>query len=337
MKKIGLILSLLIILAVSSGCAAVLEKYNAPVDETSTDLVLVTVEPGSSTTGIANTLLDLGLIQNVNAFKAKAKLMEVDGQMQAGDYQLSKAMSTEEIINKLVDGDVYIDTVKFTIPEGYEIRQIADRLEEMGLIDRATFYDILENYPFDYRFLEGVDRQYDLEGYLFPDTYEIARKDVSELNIITMMLDRFDEIFDDSDYDRAEEIGMSVNQVITLASIIEREGKLQEEFPIISSVFHNRVDISMSLQSCATVQYVLQERKENLTNDDIAIDSPFNTYLYAGLPPAPIASPGEVAIEAALYPADTDYLYFVLKETNDGSHYFNSTLEGHNRDKAKRN
>jgi len=331
MKRIAVLALLVLVFVITTGCATVLEKYNSAVDPNSTETILVTVPSGATTTSIANLLIDNGLIQNANAFKAKSKQLDVDGQMKAGDYNLSKALTTEEIITMLVDGDVYIETTTFTIPEGYEVRQIVDTLESEGLINRAKFLDALQNAPFNYSFLEGIDRSYLLEGYLFPDTYTV-KAGADEVTIIKMMLDRFDTIFNDDYYARAEELGMTVDEVITLASIIEREARVDEEFPIVSSVFHNRIDIDMMLQSCATVQFILKERKDVLLFSDIAIESPYNTYLVPGLTPSPIASPGELAIKSALYPAETNYLYFVTTEKNDGSHYFNETLEGHNRD-----
>ena len=336
MKKSVLLAMMLLLVFVMTGCAQVLEKYNEPVDALSTEAVLFTVPSGATTTSIANALFDGGLIQNVNAFKLNVKQMEVDGKMKAGDYKLSKSMASSEIIQKLVDGDTYVETVTFTIPEGYEVRQIVDKLEAEGLINRDAFLEALQTAPFEYRFLEGIDRSKLLEGYLFPDTYTI-KTGASEVAIIDMMLKRFDQVFTDAYYQRAEALGLTVDEVVRLASIIEREARVKEEFARVSSVFHNRLEIGMLLQSCATVQFILQERKEVLLFEDIAIDDPYNTYIYAGLPPSPIASPGELAISSALYPEDTQYLYFVTSEKNDGSHYFNETLEGHNRDAKKGN
>lgn len=333
MKKFYII-ALLAMVLLLPGCATILEKYNEPVNPENTDEILVAVPKGASTTSIANLLLENELIQNVNAFKTKAKTLELDGKMKAGDYMLSQAMSSEVIIKKIASGEVYEDNVKFTIPEGFETRQIIDKLVEEGLVDRDALIQVLENEPFDYPFLENVDRSYRLEGYLFPDTY-IVKRGSSEKEIVSKMLNRFNEIFKQDYYNRAKEMNLSVDEVVTLASIIERETKLADERPIVSSVFHNRIDQKMMLQSCATIQYVLKERKDRLTYDDLEIVSPFNTYQHAGLTPAPIASPGEQAIIAALYPADTNYLYFVTTEKHDGSHYFNETLAGHNRDKEK--
>lgn len=333
MKKFYLI-ALLVMVLLLPGCATILEKYNEPVNPDNTEEVLVTIPKGASTTSIGNLLLENELIQNVNAFKAKAKTLELDGKMKAGDYMLSQSMSSEMIIQKLANGEIYEDNVKFTIPEGYETRQIIDKLVEEGIVDREAFINVLENQTFEYAFLEGVDRQYRLEGYLFPDTY-IVKRGATEKEIVEKMLNRFNDVFKPEYYDRAKELGMTVDEVVTLASIIERETKLAEERPIVSSVFHNRIDQKMMLQSCATIQYVLKERKDRLTFDDLEVVSPFNTYKHTGLTPAPIASPGEPSIIAALYPEQTKYLYFVTTERNDGSHYFNETLAGHNRDKEK--
>lgn len=336
MKKILLAMWITLVLFFSMGCSAVLEQYYSPVNADDSTEVLFEVPAGASTTGIASRLEEANLIQNANAFKLKARDLGVDGKMKAGTYKLSPSMDVEAIINKLVSGAVFIETVKFTIPEGFEVRQIVDKLSSEGLIDSEVFLKALENHPFEYPFLENIDRSHRLEGFLFPDTYEVA-VGASEVFIIDLMLKRFDSVFKDAYYERAEALGMSVNEVVTLASIIEREAQVDAEFELVSSVFHNRIQTGMLLQSCATVQYVLKERKDRLTFADLEVQSPFNTYMFGGLTPGPIASPGARAIEAALYPADTKYLFFVTTEKNDGTHYFNETLAGHNKDAKKGN
>lgn len=327
MKK--LFLPLLILMLTLSGCS--MDGMREAVDPDNTDEILVTVPSGATTTSIGEILIDYDLIQSKTVFKMAAKELEADGKMKAGDYLLSQSMTTDEIIEKLVFGDVEINTFSFTIPEGFELRQIVDRLEAEGLIDRATFEDELANGVFDYAFLEGASS---LEGYLFPDTYEM-RTGATEHQIIDRMLQRFDEIFTDEYEARRQALNMSMNDLITLASIVEREAQAKEEFPVVSSVFHNRIEQGMLLQSCATVQYILGERKERLTYDDIAIENPFNTYINAGLPPAPIASPGKLAIESALYPDETEYLYFVVKKDGNGTHVFSKTLDEHNKAKEE--
>ncbi|KXG76767.1 endolytic transglycosylase MltG [Thermotalea metallivorans] len=302
-----------------------------PVNVQESKTILVEIPKGASTIKIAQILKEKGLIKNNLSFRMLSKLSKVEGKMQAGIYQLKNSMDAREIIKVLTSGDVVKDTVKFTIPEGFELRQIVDRLEGMGLIDRKRFIELVQHGEFHYKFLEGVPQgENRLEGFLFPDTYEIS-KNAFEEEIIKKMLERFDAVFKEEYYQRAKQLNMSVHEVVTLASIIEREAKLDKERPLVSSVFHNRLKKGMLLQSCATVQYVLGERKENLSLKDIDIDSPYNTYKNIGLPPAPIASPGKASIEAALYPAQTDYYYFVAK--TNGEHAFSKTYEEHLRAK----
>lgn len=327
MKKICLLLCLVLMVTLT-GCN--LDEMRSPVDSENTEIVTITVPRGATTTSIAALLMESSLIQSEMVFKMAAKELEADGKMQAGDYELSQSMSTDDIIEKLVAGDVVINTVSFTIPEGYELKDITERLVAEGLVDQEKFEQaLLEEY--DYRFLDGQDS---LEGFLFPDTYEM-RVGASEKEIVDRMLLRFDEIFVDEYYTRLEELGLTMNQAITLASIVEREAAAKEEFPIVAGVFHNRIEDGMLLQSCATVQYILGERKERLTYDDIAIESPFNTYINAGLPPAPIASPGKLAIESTLYPESHNYYYFVVKKGGNGTHVFSETLAGHNKAKEE--
>lgn len=331
MKKITILIFLLVLpVLVFTACS--FEKMKEAVDPTSTEEIIITIPSGATTTSIGSILMENNLIKSEMIFKLTSKELEADGNMKAGDFKLSKSMNMIEIINKLVSGDVYLNTFTFTIPEGFEIRQIIDRLEAEGFINREVFMDELQNGVFSYKFIDMLDNRDELEGYLFPDTYEM-KVGSTEYDIINKMLSRFDQIFKDEYYQRLEELGLSMNELITLASIIEREAQAKEEFPLVSSVFHNRIQKGMLLQSCATVQYVLGERKERLTYADIEIDSPFNTYMNAGLPPAPIASPGLLAIESALYPEETDYLFFVVKKDGNGTHVFSRTLDEHNKAK----
>ena len=195
--------------------------------------------------------------------------------------------------------------------------------------------NVLKTGEFSYKFLDYVEREHYLEGFLFPDTY-IVRPNASAYDVIDKMLNKFNLIFKEKYYTQMDLLNMNLNEIISLAAIIEREAKLDSERVVISSVFHNRLDINMKLQSCATIQYILGERKEFLTYDDLEIESDYNTYKYSGLTPSPIASPGEKSIIAALYPEETDYLFFVTTENNDGSHYFSKTYDEHNINKNKK-
>jgi len=308
-----------------------MDRASEPVEPGSEEFISVTIPSGAGTGRIAEILMENGLISNTTVFKLKSKSKDYDGKYQAGHYSISPGMTMDEIMELLLSGKA--DTVRFTIPEGYDIKRVAEKLSAEGLIDVDEFMNEVENGVFDYDFLAdapaGPER---LEGFLFPDTYEIFAT-ADEHDIIDKMLYQFSKVFTEEYEDRAKELGMSVRELITLASIIEREAQISEDRPVIASVFYNRLEIGMPLQSCATVQYILGEQKPVLSIEDTRIESPYNTYLIKGLPPGPIASPGADSIRAALYPAETKYLFFLAK--GDGSHAFSETYEQFLRDKAK--
>ncbi|HNT02653.1 MAG TPA: endolytic transglycosylase MltG [Bacillota bacterium] len=291
------------------------------------DFKEIVIPKGSTIRYISKILKEEDLIKDSLIFELYCKINEKADKIKAGRYSISSSMKVSEIVDVLVSGKALIDTVKFTIPEGYNLAQIAERISSLGVVSPESIQAALKAEGYEYEFIEQIpDRENKLEGYLFPDTYEIYRDTTAEA-IIKKLLGRFDDIFTEKFRSRAEELNMSIDQVVTLASIIEREAKLDSERKTISGVFHNRLKKKMLLQSCATVQYLLKEPKEELLYEDLEIDSPYNTYKYAGLPPGPIASPGLAAIEAALYPENTDFLYFFALE--DGSHVFTKTYNEH--------
>ncbi len=295
--------------------------------EKNKEVIRVELPFGSSVESIAKQLEYKGVIKNSFIFRLYSKLQGLNGNYKAGIYYLDSGLDVKEIGEILQHGKGFVEILRFTIPEGFEVRMIVDRLVELGLGEKDRYEEIINNHPYDYYFLkETPENAIPLEGYLFPDTYEVY-KETKEEDILKRMLDRFDHVFIEEYKNRAQELNMSVNEVITLASIIEREAKADNERKIVSSVFHNRLKTRMLLGSCATVQYVLMERKDVLLNKDLEIDSPYNTYKHLGLPPGPIASPGKKSIEAALYPDDTEYLYFVAEK--DGTHYFSKTFAEH--------
>lgn len=321
--------SIFVLVIVIAAALMVFNYYNSNLQaaDDNTAQKEIIIAKGSSIKNIAAQLENQGIIRNANVFALYSKLSDKASKIKAGKYMLSSSMTVEEIVNKLASGKAETNAVRFTIPEGFELRQIVDRLEAEGLVDKAEFYEALNKSEFNYEFLKGMPkRENNLEGYLFPDTYEVF-KNATEKEIINKMLGRFDQVFTEEYRQRAKELNMTLDQVVTLASIIEREAKLDKERKTISAVFHNRLKKNIKLQSCATVQYLLKEQKENLTYKDLEIDSPYNTYIYAGLPKGPIASPGAKSIEAALYPEKVDYLYFVANK--DGSHVFTKTYQEH--------
>jgi UPF0755 protein len=246
-------------------------------------------------------------------------------------------MTNDEIINILGTQGEQKATIKFTIPEGFSVQQIGQRLEDEGIVTKDEFYDAVNNVTYDYRFFSEIptDREYRLQGYLFPDTYEIY-EDATATDIVSRMLSRFDSIITAEAYDQAEELGYTLDEIIILASLIEKEAKMESERPTIAGVMYNRLDIGMPLQIDATVQYILSQgmyQAIRLTYADLEVDSPYNTYKYKGIPVGPISNPGNKAIEAALNPESHDYFYYLLTNPETGEHVFNRTLEEHNRDK----
>lgn len=289
---------------------------------------VIEIPEGAGSSSIANILRNRGIIQYAFAFKLYTR-MTGEPAYQKGRHTLNPTMSYAQLCEKLSGAPDQEDagTKRVAIPEGYELRQIVDLLVEKGLGTHEEFMDEIENGSFDFDFIKKIPRKENrLEGYLYPDTYLFSVED-SPHDIIQKMLNAFQENVVPA-YE-AVRTPYSLDQVIIFASVVEREAANDEERPIVASVFYNRIDRGMKLESCATVQYILKERKEILSNEDIAIDSNYNTYKYKGLPVGPIASPGLKSVEAVLEPADTDYLYFVA--TADGSqNLFSETFEEHN-------
>ena len=285
----------------------------------------IVITEGEGVSKATADMQDLGIIKHPMFFKLYARLGGYAGNIQPGSLTIENGMSYKDILKLMITPNRSAITV--VIPEGYEVKQIAERLCEAGLVDSDRFYDALNNDTYDYRFLEGLpQRENRLEGYLFPATYEIT-EGMSEHDIIDLMLQAFNNQFKDEYYNRAAEMGMSVDQIITMASIIERETDTEAERAKVAGVFYNRLNTGMKFQSCATVQYILGERKPVLSIADTQIDSPYNTYIYAGFPPGPISNPGIACIEAALYPEETDAYYFV--QGANGQHVFSTTYEEH--------
>jgi len=255
-------------------------------------------------------------------FLVWARLMGYSKKIKAGEYRLGPSMSPLRILDILTKGAIITHSV--TIPEGFTRVQIAALLSDKALVNKEEFLsltadpEVLGEY--------GVTGP-NLEGYLYPDTYQFGRG-LSAKSIIGVMVRRFREITAPFRA-RAEEMGMTMAKVVTLASIVEKETGLEEERPLIASVFLNRMKAGMRLESDPTVIYGIEDFGGNLTRKDLATRTSYNTYVIRGLPPGPIANPGREAIKAVLYPAETDYLYFVSK--NDGSHYFSKILSEHNR------
>jgi UPF0755 protein len=280
------------------------------------------VRDGSTLNEVTSELESKRIITGKRLFLLWARLMGYSRSIKAGEYRLSSGMPPLKILETLSKGIVITHPV--TIPEGFTIRQIGELLEEKGLVNKDEFLSITGDPDIAKRY--GICG-HSLEGYLYPDTYQFGRG-LSAMSIVDVMVKHFWEVVAPL-RQKVEQSGMTIEEVITLASIVEKETGRAEERPVIASVFKNRLKKRMRLKSDPTVIYGLNDFDGNLKKEHLVQRTPYNTYVIRGLPPGPIANPGKESIEAVLFPAKTDYLYFVSK--NDGSHYFSKTLTDHNK------
>ena len=293
------------------------------------------IKQGEGLKVIAENLKEQGLIKNKIAFILKAKDMGVASSLRYGTFVLNEGAGIETLINQLTSGGAQKATKSFTIPEGYSIEKIAVKLEEDGICSAEEFLAAVEQ-DYDYDFLESIpeneDIKYRLQGFLYPDTYSIY-EDATAEDIVRMMLEQFGKKFNDEMRAKVAALGKSIFEVVTEASIVEREAQLAEERPIIAGVLMNRLEIDMPLQMCPTVLYPLTDGMydvSTVTYADTEIDSPYNTYQNPGLPVGPICNPGIACLEAVLDPAEHEYLFYHTDETkNDGSHIFTKTYNEH--------
>ncbi len=283
--------------------------------------VEVHIRKGMSFSDVATLLRQAGVIRDRFLFRLLAKLKGVERSIKEGYYLFRGDISPYNVLNTLVEGRV--EEITVTIPEGFNLWQIARRLEQAGLMEEEEFLAL----AFDRKFLSSL--QVDtpsLEGYIYPDTYRLP-KGISPGEAITIMVKNMRRHFNSRLRERAEALGFTESEVLTLASIIEKEAKVDEERALISAVFHNRLKKGIPLQADPTTIYDLKGARTIVTKADTERASPYNTYLIKGLPPGPIASPGIKSIQAALYPAEVPYLYFV--SMGNGRHYFSTTKKEH--------
>ena len=286
----------------------------------------VEIPQGAGSVTIAKRLADAGVVADVNSFRLALWVTRTGRRLQAGEYRFDRAMSPRQVADKIARGDVYVHPITF--PEGLTIRQMAALYESKGLGQAKAFIAAASNGEL----VRDIDpAAKDLEGYLFPDTYALPRRATAE-QLIARMVAGFTKALTPDIVAAAAGRGLSVRELVTLASIVEKETGAKEERPLVAAVYSNRLKIGMGLQCDPTVIYALERAGRydgNLRREDLQFDSPYNTYRYAGLPPGPIASPGRASLQAAASPPDAPYLYFVSK--NDGTHAFAATLDEHNR------
>ena len=283
----------------------------------------VSFPAGSGIKSLATELKQGGVIRSSWHLILLARLRGQAHRLKAGDYRFTDAMTPGDILRKLVTGDV--DYRRFVLPEGYSVYQAAEMLEQKGYFKRDAFLAVCR----DALLLKRLGIRADtVEGYLFPATYNLAHNSTEE-QLVTQMVCRFRQVYADVTSGGQEQGVLSPSEIVTLASIIEKEAVSAEEKPLIASVFYNRLRLGMPLQSDPTAVYGVRAFSGKVTKADICRHSPYNTYFVKGLPPGPIGNPGADALRAALHPSSSNYLYFVARQ--DGTHHFSRTLEEHNR------
>ncbi len=346
-KIAGMVKGIILILAVVMLGTVMFEYYKGFYDEymeeyKGTDSfqgedVVVEIPEGSSVKKVASILEEAGLIKYERAFTKRFQESEYRGRLQSGTYTLNTGMNTLEMIAimcPIIEADTPID--KLVIPEGFTIEQIALRCEKQGICTADEFLNAVNSVTtsqFEYLadVPSGANVKYKLQGYLFPATYDIYQNTTAE-SLVKNMLNTFENYYTGDLQARAQELGYNTFDIVTRASIVEREARVSEERPIIAGVINNRLKEGMKLQMCPTVLYPLTDGKYDVGRvlyEDLEIDSPYNTYMYEGLPVGPICNPGIACINAVLYPEDSNYLYYHVGDTETGSHIFSETYQEH--------
>ena len=318
----GLLVVLLVLVLLAGGAFATY-RYATGASGPSRP-VAFEVPEGATASDVGSLLEDAGVVRSGLAFRLAAGFEGVGESLLAGRYELRTNMTVNQALSALEDGPI-VETVTMTIPEGLEVQEIAAEVGEVLEVDPETFVQAATSgeHSLPPYLPEGTST---LEGFLFPKTYELA-PEADEEQVIATLLAQFEEEASTLDWSKAEELGLSPYEVVIVASLIEREARAEQDRAKVSAVIHNRLREGMALQIDATVQYALPEENRLLTLEDYEFESPYNTYLHPGLPPTPIASPGLASLEAALNPADADYLYFLVVDPETGLHRFAETYE----------
>ena len=290
--------------------------------------IKVNIPKGSTLAQISEILEEKEIVTNGHMFITATRLMGYSNKIPAGIFALTNAKNNYRIVKQLIQGNP--EMIRVTLLEGWTISQVTEAISDSLNISS----EILSTLCYDEQFIQelGIEAS-SLEGYLYPETYLFLESENDPKEILKQAVSEFNSVFSDNLRKRAEQIGFTVNEVLTMASIIEGEAIFDSERPIISAVFHNRLKKRMLLQADPTVQYVIKDGPRRLRLSDLKIDSPYNTYVYRGLPPGPISNPGKASILAALYPDDNDYIFFVAR--GDSYHTFTTTIEEHNRAKRE--
>jgi len=331
-KLVTLTLIAMVVVTIAAGTTAWLgwKNMHQPYKGYDQAEQFVTIRQGAASAEIGRSLAGAQVVRDARLFRAALWWTRQGRNLKAGEYRFDHAMTPLDVIDVLVRGEVY--TQKVTFPEGLTIAEMSKLYESHGFGRARDFVEAARNVE---RIADLDPDARDLEGYLFPETYALPR-DGAAARLIDLMIDRFHSVYGEEMRSRAAARGMTTRQVVTLASLIEKETGKPEERPLVAAVFRNRLKIGMPMQADPTIVYALEKARRydgNIRKEDLSMDSPYNTYKYPGLPPGPIASPGKASLEAALMPADVPYLYFVSR--NDGSHVFATTLAEHSNNVRK--
>jgi peptidoglycan lytic transglycosylase G len=327
MKKVVGLLLLVAIVAGGAAAGMAWTRLQTPYKGYTSTEQFVEIPARAGAAEIRQRLVDAGVVQDGLTLRLALRWTGASRDLKAGEYRFERAMTAVEVVQKIAHGDVYGQRITF--PEGLTIREMATIYESRGLGRARDFISASRSTAL----IQNLDpAASDLEGYLFPDTYTVGRT-VGAVELIEKMVAGFRAAYPaDPPPPTSDQPSLNTRQVVTLASLIEKETAKPEERPLVSAVYRNRLRIGMGMQADPTVVYALQKAGKydgNIRKEDLGINSPYNTYKYPGLPPGPIASPGQASLAAALNPADAPFLYFVSR--NDGSHVFATTLAEHNR------
>jgi len=338
LNKKKLLFFLVFILGLIGFSANYVYMQFSPVDPTNEAPILVEIPKGSSSKAISEILANQQIIKNNWLFPLYAKYTGYANDLKAGKFQFTQSMDLKEVTRQLVVGNTIKESIRFTIPEGFTVEQIADKLASEHVINKEKFLKLINDGDFNYTFVKQIPAnkaiKYRLEGYLFPETYEV-KKGATEYEIIDKLLAQFKKEWN-QDWDKVlKERKMTIHDVVTLASLVEREVSVEEERPIVAGVIYNRLHDNWKLQVDATIQYGLGKQKERLTYKDLELEHPYNTYIVEGLPPGPISNPGRFSIKATLFPEENPYFFYVTKKDHTGEHYFSKTYTEHRRNIAK--
>ena len=325
LKKVASAIGIVLLLAFFFIC---FEVY-IPLNPDSHETIVYTAQKGMGDDEIAKDLQRLGIIRNNYFFRFYVVVTLQHSRLQAGEYNLSPKMSIYQIVKKMVRGDVIRDTV--VILEGWDISDIGKYLESKNICSQNYFISLTQkDYSKEFDFLQDKPKNAGLEGYIFPDTYQIAKEETCE-EILNATLANFDKKLTPDLREEIKKQNKSIFDIVTMASIIEKEVRALDDKKILSGIFWKRLEINMPLQSCATINYITGKNDPGALLKDIQIDSPYNTYKYRGLPKGPISNPGINSIIAAIYPKQTNYWYYL----SNGKTIFSETLEQHNAARVK--